>query len=119
MVAKIYLGAPPQYMTDWIDRRSNLVVDSSKPVKFRNCDGAVLRSYTADEVAGMTKLPALPTKPGLTCQGWNWTLQQIKDYVAEYGKCEVGATYTTDDGKTRIKITIQDPKYATIPIVFQ
>lgn len=35
------------------------------------------------------------------------------------GTCEVGATYTTDDGKTRIKITIKDPKYATIPIVFQ
>ena len=45
-------------------------------------------------------------------------MQQVKDYVAAYGKCEVGATYTTDDGKTRIKLTIQSLKYATIPIVF-
>lgn len=67
----------------------------------------------------MSELPPLPTREGLTCQEWNWTLQQIKDYVASYGKCEIGATYTTDDGKTRIKLTIRDPKYATIPIVFQ
>ena len=53
--------------------------DSDKPIKFRDCDGTVLHSYTADEVASMTELPALPTKSGLTCQGWNWTLQQIKD----------------------------------------
>lgn len=79
---------------------------SDKPVKFRDCDGTVLHSYTADEVASMTELPVLPTRDGLTCQGWNWTLQQIKDYVASYEKCEIGATYTTDDGKTRIKLTI-------------
>lgn len=90
----------------------------NKPIKFRDCDGAVLYSYSLEEVATMTALPALPTKAGFICQGWNWTLQQVKDYVASYGKCEVGAIYTTDDGKTRIKLTIQDPKYATIPIVF-
>lgn len=92
--------------------------DSGKPVKFRDCDGTVLHSYTANEVASMTELPSLPTRAGLTCQGWNWTLQQVKDYAASYGRCEIGATYTTDDGKTRIKLTIQDPKYKTIPIVF-
>ena len=66
----------------------------------------------------MSNLPPLPTRDGLTCQGWNWELKQIKDYVASYGKCEIGATYTTNDGKTRIKLTIQDKKYKTIPIVF-
>ena len=67
----------------------------------------------------MSELPPLPTSAGLTCQGWNWTLQQVNDYVASYGKCEIGAMYTTDDGKTRIKITIYDPKYSNIPIIFQ
>ena len=43
----------------------------------------------------------------------------MKDYVTSYGKCNIGATYTTDDGKTRIKITIQDPKYSNIPIKFK
>ena len=80
--------------------------DSDKPIKFRDYDGTVLHSYTTNEVASMTELPTLPTKPGLTCQGWNWTLPQIKSYAAAYGKCEIGATYTTDDGKTRIKLTI-------------
>ena len=73
---------------------------SDKPIKFRDCDGTVLYSYSSEEVAVMTALPVLPTRSGLTCQGWNWTLQQVKNYAASYGKCEVGATYTTDDGKT-------------------
>ena len=90
----------------------------NKPIKFRDCDGTVLYSYSLEEIAAMTALPALPTRSGLTCQGWNWNLQQIKNYAVSYGKCEVGATYTTDDGKTRIKLTIQDPKYTAIPIVF-
>ena len=92
---------------------------SENLVKFRDCDGTVLYAYTPAKIASMEYLPPLPSRPGLTCQGWNWTLQQLKTYVASYGRCEVGATYTTDDGKTRIKLTIQDPKYTTIPIVFQ
>lgn len=124
ILAKSPATPPGDNLFDWPTSIESIpsgggVVDPSKPVKFRDCDGTVLHSYTADEVASMTELPTLPTKSGLTCQGWNWTLQQIKDYVASYDRCEIGAVYTTDDGKTRIKITIQDPKYTTIPIVFQ
>lgn len=49
--------------------------NSNKPIKFRDCDGIVLHSYTVDEIISMTELPDLPTKAGLTCQGWNYTLQ--------------------------------------------
>ena len=122
ILAKSPATPPGDNLSDWPTSIGSIPSgggDSDKPVKFRDCDGTVLHSYTANEVASMTALPALPTRAGLTCQGWNWTLQQIKDHVATYGKCEIGATYTTDDGKTRIKLTIQDPKYTTIPIVFQ
>ena len=122
ILAKSPTTPPGDNLSDWptsIESIPSGGGDSSKPIKFRDYDGVVLHSYTVDEVASMTELPPLPTKSGLICQEWNWTLQQIKDYVAAYGKCEVGATYTTDDGKTRIKLTIQDPKYATIPIVFK
>lgn len=123
ILAKSPATPPGDNLSDWPTSIGSIPSGGGdggdKPVKFRDCDGTVLHSYTANEVASMTELPALPTRSGLTCQGWNWTLPQIKDYVAAYGKCEVGATYTTDDGKTRIKLTIQDPKYAAIAIGFQ
>lgn len=85
-----------------------IVPVSPKAVNFRDYDGTVLYSYTAEEAAAMTELPALPTQPGLVCQGWNWSMSNVKSYVARHGKCEVGATYTTDDGKTRIYITLRE-----------
>jgi len=45
-----------------------------KTVLFRDYDGTVLYSYSPAEVSSMTELPALPTKQGLSCQEWNWTL---------------------------------------------
>ena len=35
------------------------------------------------------------------------------------GACNIGCMYTTDDGKTRITLTIQDAKYSNIPLVFK
>ena len=40
---------------------------SPNDVVFRDYDGTILHSFTADEVASMTELPALPTREGLTC----------------------------------------------------
>ena len=115
---------PTDNMSNWATSIDSIQSGGSSPAKmndvvFRDYDGTILHSYTKQEALALTQLPSLPTRTGLTCQGWNWTLQQMKDYVASYGKCEIGAMYTTDDGKTRIKLTIQDPKYTTIPIVFQ
>ena len=120
ILAKSPATPPGDNLANWPTSIESISeAESDNPVKFRDCDGTILHSYTVAEVASMSNLPPLPTRDGLTCQGWNWTLQQIKDYVASYGKCEIGATYTTDDGKTRIKLTIQDKKYTKIPIVFQ
>ena len=108
ILAKSPATPPGDNLSNWPTsiRSIQSGADSGKPVKFRDCDGTILHSYTVAEVASMSNLPPLPTRDGLTCQEWNWTLQQIKDYVASYGKCEIGATYTTNDGKTRIKLTI-------------
>ena len=120
ILAKSPATPPGDNLANWPTSIESISeAESDNPVKFRDCDGTILHSYTVAEVASMSNLPPLPTRDGLTCQGWNWTLQQIKDYVASYGKCEIGATYTTDDSKTRIKLTIQDKKYTKIPIVFQ
>ena len=77
----------------------------AKAVNFRDYDGTVLYSYTAQEAAALTELPPLPTHSGLICQGWNWALVDIK---AMGGTVEVGAMYITDDSKTRIYITLNE-----------
>ena len=78
---------------------------SPKDINFYDYDGTVLYSYTVEEAAALTELPALPEHDGLICQGWNWTLADIK---AMGRAVNVGAMYITDDGKTRIYITLYD-----------
>lgn len=74
-------------------------------INFYDYDGTLLYAWSLDELAGKTALPDLPTRTGLTCQGWNWTLPEIK---ALGRKVQVGLNYITDDGKTRLYITIPD-----------
>ena len=85
----------------------------SKAVNFIDFDGTIRYSYTLDEVAALTALPALPVHDGLVCQGWNWTLADIKALGREV---TVGAVYITDDGKTRLYITIDQTDRMTVPI---
>lgn len=89
-----------------------------KKVNFYDCDGTLLYSYTPEEVQGLTELPPLPSQKGLVCQGWNWTLEDVQAYVREYGVCDIGATYITDDGKTRLYITIAAEGRMTVPLYF-
>ena len=88
----------------------------AKAVNFRDYDGTVLYSYTVDEATALTELPPLPEHSGLVCQGWNWSLDNIK---AMGRAVEVGAMYITDDGKTRIYIHLEDgrtsPKLGCCP----
>ena len=77
----------------------------AKGVNFIDYDGTVLHSYTVEEAAALTALPPLPSHDGLICQGWNWTLADIKALGRE---ATVGAMYITDDGKTRIYIHLEE-----------
>ena len=81
---------------------------SSSPVlsndaTFYDYDGTIVASYSLEEVQALTSLPDGPTHDGLTFQGWNWSLEDIKTM---YRAVNVGAIYTTNDGKTRIYITL-------------
>ena len=81
---------------------------SSSPVlsndaTFYDYDGTVVASYSLEEVQALTSLPDGPSHEGLTFQGWNWSLEAIKSM---YRAVNVGAIYTTNDGKTRIYITL-------------
>ena len=71
-------------------------------------DGTILYSYSANEFKNLTAAPELPSKDGLTCQGWNGTLSDAKTHVNKYGALVIGAIYITDDGKTRLYIRLED-----------
>ena len=87
-------------------------------VNFYDYDGTVLHSYSAAEFAALTAMPENPAHAGLTAQGWNWTLADAKAYVSEYGMLDIGQMYITDDGKTRLYITIDDLTRPDVTIYF-
>ena len=76
---------------------------SANDVTFYDYDGTVVTSYSLEEAQSLTALPDGPTHEGLTFQGWNYTLEKVKAFTRSMN---VGATYTTIDGKTRIYITL-------------
>ena len=77
-------------------------------VNFYDYDGFRIYSYTAQEFLALESMPANPTHEGLTAQGWNWSLADAKTYVTDYVMLEIGQTYITDDGKTRIYISLDE-----------
>lgn len=77
-------------------------------VIFIDYDGTVTNSYSRDDFAFLTQMPANPTHEGLTSEGWNWTLADAKDYVSKYGRLVIGQMYVTSDGKTYFGIRIDD-----------
>lgn len=79
---------------------------SKGDVTFYDYDGVVLHSYSKDAFLALSAMPELPTRNGLICQGWNWSFEDAIAYVSEYGILDVGATYITDDGKTRLYISV-------------
>lgn len=98
--------------------QGGVVSASANDVNFRDYDGTILHSYTKDEFLALSALPNLPTREGLICQEWNWSFEDAQEYVAEYGRLEVGATYITDDGKTRLYIRIAELGRMDVPLYF-
>lgn len=82
-------------------------------VNFYDYDGTLVHSYSASDFASLSELPANPSHAGLTACGWNWDITDAKAYVASYGKLNIGQSYNTNDGKTRIYVHIN--KYCTNP----
>lgn len=76
-----------------------------KDVIFIDYDGTILHSYTVEEAQELNELPPLPSHAGLICQGWNFDFETIK---LNNAPLVVGATYITDDGTTRIYITLNE-----------
>ena len=69
-------------------------------VNFYDYEGTILYSYTWDEFVAKNEMPPLPTHhERLTCQEWNYTLEEV---LEQGGRCDVGAIYIPTDGNTHI-----------------
>ena len=80
-------------------------------ITFYDYDGTIVTSWTLEELATKTALPDYPSHEGLTCQGWNWSLADLKTINR---KMNVGAMYITDDGKTRIYIRLEEGRTSPV-----
>lgn len=77
-------------------------------VVFVDYDGTILHTYSADEFLALNTMPDNPSHSGLIAQGWNSTLQEAQNYVAENRTLCIGQNYTTTDGATKIYITVTE-----------
>ena len=84
-----------------------------KDVNFYDYDGTLLFAYTVAQANALSALPTATAHTGLTFQEWNYTLAHVN---ATTRSIDVGATYVTDDGKTRLYIHIDNTGRATVPL---
>lgn len=87
-------------------------VDEDSDVLFIDYDGTPVAGKSKSEINAMTSdsdLPANPTHTGLTAQGWNWTVAQLKaQLLAEPDQqVIVGQMYVTTSGATEIDVKMQ------------
>lgn len=89
------------------------VEEVEEGVEFIDYDGTLVETWPRGEIASKTALPTNPYHSGLTAQGWNWTLNEIKTYAASYPNAliTVGQMYTTASGATEIDIVLDDENY--------
>ena len=92
---------------------------SDGDVIFIDYDGTVVDAKTKTEINAMTAdsdLPANPSHTGLTAQGWNWTVAQLKAQLTAMPdqKVYVGQMYTTASGATEIDVTMRDGRLSPI-----
>ena len=88
-------------------------------VNFYDYDGTLVASHTKAEINAMTSdsdLPANPTHTGLTAQGWNWTVAQLKAQLTAMPNqpVDVGQMYITASGDTEIDVVMQECRLSPI-----
>lgn len=95
------------------------VSTDGKDVIFIDYDGTVVDAKTKAQIDVMTSdsdLPANPTHSGLTAQGWNWTVAQLKAQLTAIPgqKVYVGQMYVTTSGATEIDVEMQEGRLSPI-----
>lgn len=108
----------PSKIAEIESRNSKAVLDDDwwiDDVVFWDIDGTMVHKVTVADAANLDSLPTPPEHDKLTFVGWNYTLEQIRTLKRPL---DVGAMYTTTDGKTYLKLSITNASYLTVPIEF-
>ena len=84
-------------------------------INFYDYDGTIVAAWTLEELAAATALPSNPEHEGLISQGWNWSLEDLK---SANRPMNVGQMYITDDGKTRLYISIKSKRDLNVTLFF-
>ena len=80
-------------------------VEENPAVIFADYDGTVIDTWTWDNKGSKTELPTVPVHEGLVFEGWNWTLEDIKNDTT--GQIiTVGPYYHTESGLTEIDVEV-------------
>lgn len=103
---------------DSISTGGGVVEPAEKDVNFYDYDGTRLYSYTKTEFLALSSMPDNTEHSGLTCEGWNWSLQNAKNYVTLYGELDIGQTFITTDENTRIFIELDETTLEDVTICF-
>lgn len=82
-------------------------VEDNPAVIFADYDGTVIDTWTWDNKGSKTELPTVPAHEGLVFEGWNWTLEDIKNDTT--GQIiTVGPYYHTESGLTEIDVEVNE-----------
>lgn len=88
-----------------------------KHVNFYDYDGKRLYSYTWEEARSLNDLPPLPTRDGMVCTGWNWSITDLENMVSylfqddgrnREGIVDIGALYKPASGATELRVGFDD-----------
>ena len=82
-------------------------VEENPAVIFADYDGTVIDTWTLDNKGSKTELPTVPVHEGLVFEGWNWTLEDIKNDTTGQ-VIIVGPYYHTESGLTEIDIEVNE-----------
>ena len=123
--AKAGTEASLTYPTQFVSAIQNISTggggggSSDGDVIFIDYDGTVVASKTKAEITAMSSdsdLPANPTHTGLTAQGWNWTVTQLKAQLTATPdqKVYVGQMYVTTSGATEIDVVMHEGRLSPV-----
>ena len=84
------------------------VILKTNDVTFYDYNGTIVHSFTKEEFLALDSMPENPVHEGLVAQGWNYSLEDARDYVSKYGKLNIGQMYTTASGATEIDIELTE-----------
>lgn len=90
-------------------------------VNFIDFDGRIIESWPPNVVQNKTELPANPTRAGYISQGWNGTLQEIKDAIAEYPNAQiiVGQNYAWNPANNLCRFHISLTPITGLSVTFK